>query len=139
MPSSLTKILKLLFLTALALSVSWNFFALLNHQHQQVALRAKVPFYFQGLKFGGLEDIFQDVTAVGYFSDMNITEPAAAAQYAQAQYVLAPIILDLDYAQHEYILTNCRDPRKALAKMQELGTVPLRRNQFDIMLFKKSL
>ena len=93
-----------------------------------------IPFYFQGFKFSGLDDILKNVEYVGYYTDKDLTLNQHLAQFSQAQYIVAPVILDLNNTQHEFILFDCTSEEKAFAKIKEIGAVALRKNKFGIIL-----
>jgi len=57
-----------------------------------------------------------------------------AMQFAQAQYKLAPIILDLNNIDHKYIIFDCSNLNTAKEKIKELRLTPIRQNQFGIIL-----
>ena len=103
-------------------------------------LRSLMPAQFPGLKFSGLKEIltgFADVSHIGYYTDMSLDDIPPAMQFSQAQFVLAPIILDLDYKQHEFILLDCSSEKVALRKIKELKAIPLKKNAFGIILIRK--
>lgn len=93
-----------------------------------------IPFYFQGFKFSGLEEILNGIEHVGYYTDQDISLNYHLAEFAQAQYILAPVILDLNNTQHEFILFNCSSEGKAFAKIKDIGAIPLKKNKFGILL-----
>ena len=74
---------------------------------------------------------------VGYFTDRDQNLDETAAEFAQAQYAIAPTILDMNYQKHELILLDCTDETVAMAKVKELGAIPLKRNKFGIILAKQ--
>ena len=137
LPPSFRKYLPLAFwLPVMALVI-------LNGVHLQAILsRAQMvkkvmPFYFQGLKFSGLNDVFTDVRSVGYYTDRDLKKDEAASQFSQAQYVIAPVVLDLNYADQDFILFDCTSEEVAQKKIEEIGAVALRRNQFGVILARK--
>ena len=95
-----------------------------------------VPYSFLGHKFLGLDEILKDVTVVGYYTDKNMDEFEGGAQYAQAQLLLAPKILDFNNLEHEFVLFDCRSPELAFRVIKENGLVALKKNQFGIILAK---
>ena len=97
-------------------------------------IRHKIPYIFVGYKFSGLEDVLKNSTYISYYTDKDMNNRQNALQYAQAQYVLTPTILDRGKTPHEYILFDCTSEEVAWKKMKEMGALPLRRNQFGILL-----
>ena len=100
--------------------------------------RQNNPFFFSGSIFLGLEKMFQDVKYVGYYTDKNLNERPTAAKFAQAQYILAPAILDLNATDHEFILFDCSREEIARRKIEDIKAVPLKKNKFGVILAKKS-
>lgn len=96
--------------------------------------RKKMPFVFQGFLFSGLDKFLPDVHHVGYYTDKDLDNSGDAARFAQAQYILAPIVLDLDYQKHDWIIFDCTTEQKAFEMMKLLGVTPVKRNQFGVIL-----
>jgi hypothetical protein len=69
--------------------------------------KESTPFYFCGFKFMGLEGIFRDIPYAGYYTDKDLSLKQNAAEFGQAQYVLAPTILDLNNTDYEFLIFNC--------------------------------
>ena len=95
---------------------------------------------FPGYKFMGLDEVFKNETYIGYYTDRDLAQRTAVAQYSQAQYVLAPRILsvDLDKIPYNYVLLDCSDRDKAVQKMKELNLVAVKENNLGIILARKS-
>lgn len=124
-----TKILNFCFLSLCCVLISVNVFQLFRK------LSADRPVTFAGLKFSGLGEKLKFETAVGYASDMNIKEAGPLAEFQQAQYVLAPVLLDIQQpSRHRFLLINCFDDEAAIKKLKELNARPLLRNQFGVIL-----
>ena len=120
--------LLVIFFNLLKLSVE---IPLMNEQ------RKKAPLSFLGFKFSGLEGALKGVLKIGFMTDKDLSDRRHAAQFAQAQYVLCPIVLDLNNPNHEYLLFDCTSEEAALEKIKETASVPLKRNNFGIVLARK--
>lgn len=96
--------------------------------------RGDLPYLFVGIKFSGLEETLGDASYIGYYTDKSLDDRLAAMQFAQAQLVLAPSILDLNNTSHEFTIFDCSSTEAALGKIRELGAQPLKINQFGIIL-----
>jgi hypothetical protein len=57
-----------------------------------------------------------------------------AMEFAQAEYALAPITLDINNPTHEYVILNYANPLAAFAKVKELNLVVWKQNQLGIIL-----
>ena len=126
-----------IFSLILAVFITFNSFHLFLETKKVCLARQRVPFYFYGSKFKGLNQFLQETTVLGFYTDKNLADKNHAAQYAQAQYALAPLILDLDYSKHAYILFDCTSEDVAMKTIQKMGLVPLKRNQLGVVLAKK--
>ncbi|MBI3602421.1 MAG: hypothetical protein HY209_05965 [Candidatus Omnitrophica bacterium] len=103
---------------------------ILEHQRHP----STIAFHSLGDKFKGLETVFSHVRAVGYYTDKNIDEPLVVAQFEQAQYLLAPTVLDLNHTDYAWVIFDCTSPQEAFNKIKELGLQPLKMNNFGIIL-----
>ncbi len=90
-----------------------------------------------GYKFNGLEQFTKGIEYIGYYTDKDFSQDESVKEFAQAQYLLAPTILEYNNLNHEYILFVCQNEINAWKKIQEIGASPLRRNKFGIILAKK--
>lgn len=126
-----------IFLSLLLGAVSLNTFHLLAMVELTRLKRQHHPFVFYGFLFSGLDQFFARTPYVGYFTDKSFDDKAAAAQFAQAQYMLVPTVLDLNYQRHEWILMDCTSTETAMAKIKELGAVPVKKNKFGIILARQ--
>ena len=134
-PSKKIKILYAAFLSVLSLI---NVFILAKDIFSTQKRRENSQmFYFTGVRFSGLKDFLKDAGYVGYYTDKNLSKNEYAAQFSQAQYVLAPIILDLNNTAHRFILFDCTTEKKAFEKIEEIGAIPLKKNQYGIVLAEK--
>ena len=99
--------------------------------------RKLIPFYFSGFKFLGLEDVFRGVAYAGYYTDKDLSLKQNSAQYAQAQYILAPTIVDLNNTTHLFTLLDCTGEEKAFEKIKEIHAVAIKKNAFGVVLARK--
>ncbi len=96
-----------------------------------------IPYQKIGQKFAGLAPYLRNVDFVGYYTDADFSQDGPVKDFAQAQYILAPTILEHNNLSHEYILLVCQNEANAWKKMRELNAVPLRRNIFGMILARK--
>ena len=90
---------------------------------------------FSGMKFLGINRFLPHASYVGYFTDRDLKKDTkASAQFAQAQYVLAPNIIEANNLSHEFILFDCTSEDVALEKIRDIGAIPLKKNKFGIIL-----
>ena len=128
---------KNLFIVSLAAVVVFNIVTLTKELINIHKLKAFAASQFPGRIFSGLDKTLEGIKYAGYFTDKDINNIAQAKHFAQAQYVLAPVILDLNNTDHEYILFDCTSLKITFDKIKEIGAVPLKANQFGIILARK--
>ncbi|MBF0330754.1 MAG: hypothetical protein HQL17_02365 [Candidatus Omnitrophica bacterium] len=92
---------------------------------------------FAGKKFEGIQKILAGNKYIAYYTDQNLDNPGPLMELQQAQYTLAPVILDPDSLDHRFILINCVDVSKAIARMKEIGAKPLTANNMGIILAER--
>lgn len=92
------------------------------------------PIGFPGIKFSGLTDFLKNERIINYITDLDIKETGPLAEYEQAQFILAPIILDLSNEPHKYLIINCSSDNAARTKLKEWQAKALLRNQFGVIL-----
>jgi len=126
--------LKRIWGTVLCIIIIINIFNF-NHSLRTSHLKRKLnPYLFYGFIFSGLENVLKDVERVGYYTDRDTALDETAARFAQAQYILAPLIVDLNFADHEFILFDCTSEKTAMTFIESIGAIPIKKNKFGIIL-----
>lgn len=128
---------KSIFILALLLMIAVNLVQSFGDILNVYSKRRNNPFFFSGYRFTGLEKTFKNVKYAGYYTDKSLDESPAAANFAQAQYILAPTILDLNATNHEFTLFDCSRQEIARQKIEEIKAVALKKNKFGIILARK--
>ena len=101
---------------------------------QSQRIRRVIPFVFLGYKFAGLDQFLKDEKYIGYYTDGDTKDAGIIEEYSQAQFVLAPLILDLNNTSRRFTIFNCSNETVALKKIQELGLRPFKRNNLGIIV-----
>ena len=121
-------------LIALILCTAFNGASLslqiLNHQLKP----SQAPLHTLGDRFKGLETVFTHQRVVGYYTDKNIEDALVVAQYEQAQYLLAPTVLDINHTDHPFVIFDCSSPEVAIRTIKDLGLQPIKANNLGIVL-----
>jgi len=126
-----------IFLTAAGLLLVFNITASSGEMFKTGKIfkhRERFPYIFLGDRFRGIETFVGKAPYIGYYTNKNLDDNLSARQFAQAQLVLAPSILDLNNTEHEFIIFDCTTPQIALAKIKEIGAKPLKANPYGIIL-----
>ncbi len=127
-----------LFLTLTGIILLFNCIDLTIAAVKLAEKRKKSPFYFSGFQFLKLQDVFRGVSYVGYYTDKDLSDKQNTAQFSQAQYILAPTILELNNLSHEFILFDCTSEKAAYDKIKEIGAIPLKKSTSGIILAGKA-
>lgn len=119
----------------LALAAAFNLCQDYAQAFHQLQDRTSVPLHSLGYKFMGLENIFKGVRTVGYYTDKDLDQPLAIAQFEQAQYMLVPTVLDLNHTQYHWAIFDCTSPQAAMEAIKQLGFTPLKINHGIILAY----
>lgn len=130
MPLTKQKILLGLFLISALISI----LALAGRTVSQMTHPAAMPLHSLSAQFEGLQKGFANVPRAGYYSDKNMDIPLAIAQFQQAQFMLAPTVLELNNTSLPLIIFDCTTPQVALAKIKELKLTPISASNTGIIL-----
>jgi hypothetical protein len=136
-PKSFTQTTQSLFIITLLLLTLMNAFVFKEEVKRINTFKSVLPHQTIGYKFNGLIPFVKGIEYVGYYTDDSSSKNETAKQYAHAQYILAPTILDYGNLEHKHILLVCSKEAIAWKKMQELGAVPLSRNKYGMILVEK--
>jgi len=102
------------------------------------AKRSLHPYFFGGELFAGVKGSLGDEKFIGYLTDRNIKDDAVAMRFTQAQYTLAPAVLDFDNATHRLVILDFQDEKQAFAAAIKLSARPLKRSPQGIILAERS-
>ena len=125
--------LKIVLLTSLILGAAYCLFSAYAQALAQLQDRTSFKLHTLGYQFMGLENVFKDVRTVGYYTDKDLKNTIAIAQFEQAQYMLAPTVLDLNHTQYHFVIFDCSSPQVAMDTIKNLGFTPLKA-RFGIIL-----
>ena len=126
---------KITFFICLILAAAFNLLTSYGQAIFQLQDRTTIPLHSLGFQFMGLEKVFKDVRTVGYYTDKDLDSPLAIAQFEQAQYMLAPTVLDLNHTEYHWIILDCTSPQVAMETIKRLGLTPLKTRNGIILAF----
>jgi hypothetical protein len=127
--------LKIIFFICLSLAAVCDLITAYSQAIAQFQDRTTIPLHSLGFQFMGLDNVFKGVRTVGYFTDKDLSNTLALAQFEQAQYMLAPTVLDLNHTQYHWVIFDCTSPDKAMEAIKNLGLTPLKENRGIILAF----
>ena len=112
-----------------------NLFTACGGAITELADHTTIPLHSLGYQFIGLENVFKNIHTIGYYTDKDLDNPWAIAQFEQAQYMLVPTVLDLNHTQYHWVIFDCTTPNVALNEIQRMGLTPLKINNGIILAF----
>ena len=127
--------LKNIFGVLLVLSALFNLYQAYAQAISQLHDRQTIPLHSLGYQFIGLENVFKNIRTVGYYTDKNLDNPVSIAQFEQAQYMLAPTVLDLNHTQYRWVIFDCTSPKVAMEAIQRLKLIPVKANHVIILAY----
>jgi len=128
--------LKSFFFICLVLVAGFNLYRAYTQAINQLQDRTSIPLHSLGFQFMGLENVFKGVRTVGYYTDKDLSNSLAIAQFEQAQYMLAPTVLDLNPStQYHWVIVDCTSLQAAKEAIQRMGLTPLKFNHGIILAF----
>ncbi len=96
--------------------------------------RRQRPATFVGAQFQGLEKLLGASPRVGYYTEQSLDDLKAAAVFAQAQYTLAPVILEFNNVDLPFTIFNCAESQACLSIMKERQMVPVKMNTLGVIV-----
>lgn len=98
-----------------------------------LAARQNKPVFFYGDLFEPIREILQTERYVGYYTDKDLKIPSNSAQMGQAQFILAPVLIDRSL-NHRFILFDCQDERECWRKLHEIRAKAVKRSPTGVIL-----
>jgi hypothetical protein len=82
-----------------------------------------------GYQFRGLEEFIpENVTFISYITDGDLQAPDRYKLFTQAQFVLAPTILDPENPNHQHVLLVFQDETHAWQTIKHMNRMPILKN-----------
>jgi hypothetical protein len=101
------------------------------------AKRRAHPYFFGGDLFTGIQGDQGSEKYIGYLTDRNINDDAVSMRFTQAQYTLAPVVLDFNNPDHRLLILDFQDVSKAVETARRLSLRPLKRSPQGIILAER--
>lgn len=110
---------KAFFLVALVLATINSFF--LFKVTSKAAVKNKFQIYtVAGNEFADFKNKISTIEHVGYLTDKDMSPEKNNGQFLGAQYMLAPVILDLNNANHRYLILDYTNLFDAARKLRNI-------------------
>ncbi len=128
--------LKILLLSACVIVIIFNLQELLPEDNQVRKIRSLLSHQEVGQEFYGLDKILKNIPTIGYYTDKDLTRADNNARFSQAQYVIAPTILDINNTTHEFTLFDCRSENIAMNTIKEINATIIQKRSGLILTRK---
>jgi len=131
--------LRIIFFVLLVLAAGVNLLTAYGQAIAELCDRTTVPLHSLSYQFQGLENVFKGVRTAGYYTDKDLSASSnnnlGIAQFEQAQYMLAPTVLDLNHTQYHWVIVDCTSPQAAMEAIKALGLTPMKIHNGIILAF----
>ncbi len=95
------------------------------------------PYFFGGDLFAPIKGASGNEKYIGYLTDRDIKDDKVSMRLTQAQFTLAPVILDLGNSTHHFLILDFQDEKKAFAAAVQLSAKPLKRSPQGIIFAER--
>src|SRR6185436_11011443 len=89
------------------------------------------PIYAPGAQFEDIKKIVKNEKTIGYLTNRDITPEKNDQEFLQAQYILAPTILDLNNDNYRLLILDFTNPTFMLYKLKEIQAKPVYSNIYN--------
>lgn len=100
-------------------------------------IKHPAAFAFAGQKFEPLAPFLKGQKYAGYYTDANVNEGHNLLELLQAQYTLAPVIVDPENINRRYVIVNTVDIPRAIEKFKAMGTTLVATTPYGIFLVER--
>ena len=90
-----------------------------------------------GFEFKDLQPMLTGVEVVGYLSEKNQTSSGNDGRFLMAQYILAPVVLDLENPSHKVNILDCSNPDAAMSILKIIQAKPVYMNSFGKIIAQR--
>ncbi len=88
------------------------------------------------VKYAGISEFIKGQRRIGYLTEQSLDNIAAAFEFAQAQYALAPVILDFNNPNLEFVIISTASTQAALEMIRTARLEPVATNKLQVLLTK---
>ena len=129
---------KTLFLLLAFLVAGHNFLSLLKTLSLSLAKQKYQTFLEPGYEFADFRNKLSGVKRVGFLTNKDMSSEKNDGQFLAAQYILAPIILDLDNTSAQFVIMDSTSLIPSFDFMRKLHIEPIHINEYGKVLARKS-
>ncbi|MEI6437472.1 MAG: hypothetical protein WCO69_01830 [Candidatus Omnitrophota bacterium] len=124
-------------LAVISLSFAWGIIGTIRDLSALETKRRVKPYSFGGNIFAGVKGATGEEKYIGYLTDRDINNDKVAMRFTQAQFTLAPIILDFNNPAHRLLILDFNDLKLARAAAEKMKLRPLKVSPQGIILAER--
>jgi len=102
-----------------------------------VTLHSDIKILEPGTQFIAFKERLKDIKQLGYLTNKDMSEENNDSSFLQAQYMLAPTILDLNNSNYPLNILDYPDPVHMIFKLRGLNARPARSSPYGQVLAEK--
>ena len=108
------------------------------YAHTQTRLHSEdFSFVEHGWQFADFRDKLKGISTIGFLTNKDMSPEKNDGEFLQAQYILAPTVLELNNKTHSLQLMDYTDQIFVFYMLKELNAVVIHDNGFNKVLCKK--
>ncbi len=125
----------LIAVTSLAMIGLTSFYLLANYMVK--SRQPDTPIYEPGTQFATFKEKLKDVNAIGYLTNKDMSEEKNDGTFLQAQYMLAPTVLELNETHPNLNILDYTSPVYTVFTMRSLRSKPIASSPYGPVLAEK--
>ena len=129
--------LKKIFIVLALIIICVNFIALVKICRTVLAQNKSQKPIEPGYEFTDLKEKIFLLKRIGFLTNKDMSSERNDGQFLAAQYVLAPVVLDLDNPHYPFVILDYTGLIPAFDEMEAIGANPIYVNEYSKVLAKK--
>ena len=128
--------LKKIFIVLALIIICVNFISLMKICRTALAQNKSQKPIEPGYEFADLKEKIFLLRRIGFLTNKDMSPERNDGQFLAAQYVLAPVVLDLDNPNYQFLILDYTGLVPAFDKMEAIGADPIYINDYSKVLAK---
>ncbi|MBF0388280.1 MAG: hypothetical protein HQL20_10610 [Candidatus Omnitrophica bacterium] len=121
----------------IGLAILWGIVGTVRELTALQAKRRAQPYAFGGEIFAGIKGATGSEKYLGYLTDRDINNDKVAMRFTQAQFTLAPLILDFNNPNHRLLILDFQDLKQAVALAEKMQLRLLKRSPQGLLFAER--
>ena len=139
MKESMSKYLrpKTAFFVLAVFLVGFNFASVIKSYRSALVKNGTDKHPEPGFEFAGFKEKLSGLKRVGFLTNKDMSPERNDGQFLGAQYMLAPVVLDLGNPRYRWVILDCTSLIPAFDMMQEIKAAPIDVNEHSKVLAER--